>query len=473
MKHLLTIIVIVVIFQLFAQSDSDLDLGNVVIQGESSNLTDSVSYQRDFAFYNTVNSETELGFKPHFQPVSIPRQIPDAGSKLAFQALGGTSNTRMNAAYAKDEILNFSAEYDYHSIEKEWSRQNIAVSWQPQFQGFEWDVTISDLTIQDSIDQTNISSYDFRISTPSYSIKKNIPFELDLDFALAYLTSEQNSNNENDLNLSADITASSADYNSYINAEYLNQAFSGFSSFGLNELIFGKPQIWLGYDEIHLYPSLYFDRSFKIASGIEFQLANHPQISNQDRRADLNDNFFHSIKSNGLQEKMQLNAFVAFHNNNLLPFNLYYNPQHIKDKRMYIESQSGYYIQVTKDRFIQTFGAEFCWNFKELEIENTVRYQLCDKEIYYEPKLRFINSISRNYKSFFVDLEMNFLAVRSDDLGSEMDDYFQVNLNLEYKFKANVAFFGYAENLLDTDYSEYYVIPEEGITLYVGCRYGF
>ncbi len=473
MKHLLIIIIFSVSWQLFAQSDPDLDLGNVIIQGESSNLTDSVSYQRDFAFYNTVNSETELGFKPQFQPASILNQIPETGSKSAFQALGGIASTQVNAAFTQNEILNFSAEYDFNRIKKKWDQQDFTISWQPQFKDYEWSVVIKDITYNDAIAQTNISSYEFKIYTPSYSIESMIPFEFDIDFKLAYLTSDQKSNNENDLNLYANIAAHSADFNSHINAVYLNQAFSGFAWFGLNKVNFGRPQIWLGYDEIHLYPSISFDRSFRIASGMEIQFANLPLITKRDKIADFNDNFFQLLKSRNLQEKKQLNAFIALHNNYILPLNIFYNPQFIKDKRFYIGLPGGYYTQIEKDRFVHAFGADLVWKINEFEIENSVKYQYCDKEIYYEPKLMLNNSIARQYGSFFGDLEMNFLADRVDENEDEMEDYFQINFNVEYKFKANLAIFGYAENLLNTDYTKYSNIPEEGINLYVGCRYGF
>ena len=482
MKHLLIIIIFSVSWQLFAQSDPDLDLGNVIIQGESSNLTDSVSYQRDFAFYNTVNSETELGFKPQFQPASILNQIPETGSKLAFQALGGISSTRINAVYSQNEIFNFSAEYDFHNIDEDWDQQNIVISWQPKFMGYEFDLTYNDLDQKDILYETKITSYNFGISFPAYKIEKVIPFDSNIDLSFKYLNTKQNSESEKDFNLSANIAEQSTDYNSHVNAEYLNHAFSGFSSFGLNDIKLGKPQLWLGYDDFHLYPSVSFDRSFKISKGVEIQLANLPQISNLNRRetyinrcyqitGQANTEQTFKNKKN-LQKKKQLNAYVALHNVNSLPFTIYYNPQFVRDKEMYLLGR-GEPIQVYNDLFIQAFVANVYWKLHEFEFENSIEYITCDKNFYFEPKLKLLNSIYKQYGALASNLELNFLADRINISGDRIDDFLQVNLNLEYKYNDSFSVFGYAENLLDTEYSEYYVIPKEGINLYIGCRYGF
>ena len=474
MKHLLFIILFIFfLFSLFAQSDPELDLGNVIIQGQSSNLADSASYQRDFAFYNAVSDESEMGFKPHFQLPTVDEYIPETGDNLALQLLGGNSSARFDAALSMNDVLNFTAEYDYQSIEKDWENQMIDFHWLPKVKSYDLDLSFTDNTYNNSIDQTKISGYKFAICSPAFEVSTKFPLELKIAFSLAYQNFTQAQDEESDFNISSKVEAVSTDYQAQLNADYLKGAFLGYSNFGWKSIIFGNPALWLGYDELHIYPSISFDRSWQIYSGVSFRIANLPHISKQDCKDDFDDNSFQFLKVSEFQEKKQLNAFLAIHNDNLLPFTLYYNPQFIRDRTSFISPTSGYYSQQLDDRFIHNFGADICWKLDGFEIEHSVRLLSCDDDLYFEPLLKLKNIVSKQYGAFSGFAEVNFLADRTDDLGNEMDNYLQVNLNVEYRFKEYLSFFGYAENLLNTDHRRFNNVPEEKIKLYLGCRYTY
>ncbi|HHE64652.1 MAG TPA: hypothetical protein ENL09_01365, partial [Bacteroidetes bacterium] len=134
MKKLIIILLCIQFYVLSATDGDPLDLGDIIIQGETESLEDTLSSDRNVNKYCLISSKEQFEYSAYYTPIIIESPITyPIQERAAFQFKGGLDNfTSVNGVISSGNIWHFSADLFHRERFEDWKKSTYSLQWQPE-----------------------------------------------------------------------------------------------------------------------------------------------------------------------------------------------------------------------------------------------------------------------------------------------------------------------------------------------------
>jgi len=477
MKKLI-IILFSIQFCLLSAADGDqLDLGNVIIQGETESLEDTVGSERDLTEYCAVASSEQFEYSAFYSPLVIenPSKYPTQ-EIAALQFNGGLENfTGFNGVISYGNIWDFSADFLNKERSKVWSEKNYSLQWQPQIKQHYFTLNYSNKEFAYDSTDTDISGGYLSYSREGLVISQLPEISWDLDMKSAYYELTQAQASASDFDLNSKIGVKYDNLFADVSVNLLKQKTSGYVDAGISSLkIFDNIGLWLAYDEEGVYPSVNFHTKLNLIRNLAIRLENKPTISNNSRADGFNDNLLQDIFPGDLQTKKILNSFITLESDHLLPLSLFYNTSLVQDHLIYSDSDAnGFYEQENIDCLIHRIGLQAAYKSGDFTLIQNLEYKNSDDQLYYEPLLTASTKLEYVANAYRFGVNLQFLRDGVDEIEQDLDDTMLLDVSALYKLRDNISLMAEARNLLNQEYQKYNNYIAEELQLIFGVKMTF
>ncbi len=476
MKKLIIILLSIQFCLLIATDGDQLDLGNVVIQGETESLEDTVGSERDLTEYCAVASTEQFEYSAYYSPMVIesPTQYP-IQEITALQFKGGLENfTGVNGVISYGNIWKFSAEFLNRERSENWKEKTYSMQWQPQIKQHNFILNYSNKEFVSDSTDTDISGGYLSYSREGFVIPQIPKISWDLELKSAYYEFTQLQDSASDFDLNTRIGVKYNNLFADVNVNLLKQKASGYVDAGISSLkIFDNIGLWFAYDEDGVYPSVNFHTKLSLYKNLAIKFENKPTISTNSRIDGFNENLLQNIFPGDLQTKKILNSFITLESDHLLPLSLYYNPSLVQDHLIYSDDANGFYEQENIDCFIHTMGLKAAYKLGDLTLIQNVEYKKSDEQLYYEPLLTASTKLEYVTNSYRFGVDLRFLRDGVDENEQDLDDTMLLDVSALYKLRNNISLMAEARNLLNQEYQKYNNYIAEELQLIFGVKMTF
>lgn len=453
-------------------AEDPLDLGTIVIQGETATLQDTMISKAELSEYCLVSSNIDFSYSAYYSPMKFtsPLIFPDQ-KRSSFQLKGGLDNyTTLNAVISTDEIINFSAYLKHFEKSDSWKQNTYEMQWQPKLNE---NNLIFDVSKQE-FPGTKIFGGFFNYNNQSLSLLENGGFLGFLDLTASYYQFEQLDTSAEDFCLNMDILLKKETLYNILSTDLLDKDISGFGSIGLKGIgIFDDVGIWCAYDSKGVYPSLILNSKFRFNKYLQIRLEQSPFISAKSHHDRFHDNILQSMFTDLEQTKKVLNSTVTLENNYLIPISLYYQATWEKDHVVYRQNSSGFYDLDTVDSIIQKGGIELAFQYWNILLRQNLEYMIAEEILNYEPLLTASTKLEFTEKLYQIEVDLQILSQGETTEGRELDTYFMLDLFGTYKLRDNISLFVEVNNLFDQSYRKYDDYSAEELQVIFGARLDF
>ncbi|MCK4311767.1 MAG: hypothetical protein KAW88_03420, partial [Candidatus Cloacimonetes bacterium] len=354
------------IFALLLQAEkpeqNQLDLGDILIIGETSALSDTVSGERDLAQYWYVSEPQQFEFKAFFSFPEIQLPKPFAlRDNLAIQIIGGNYYfCDFRGVYSSGNYLRFTTDFYCEKIEEDWKDTKYSFTWQPAFNNHNFNLQLLQDKYESESGDTKIEGINLKYDNNFISIRNFNSLTFDLGVKLCYNEFSQLVESAMDFDFLSYTKLKYENYLGEIDFNLLKQSLSGDISAKVTNLsFFDEIGFWFGVDKEHIYPSIEFSTEFNPFPKLYLLLENKPQIGKVSRKDAFQQNNYQRIIMDKLQTKKPLNGSVALKYNCFIPFTLLYNISWNQDFKNYYSTGS-FYEQTNVDFILQKFGLRAC-----------------------------------------------------------------------------------------------------------------
>ncbi|MCD4796197.1 MAG: hypothetical protein K8R49_03370 [Candidatus Cloacimonetes bacterium] len=455
--------------------ENQLELGEVLIIGESQMPSDSVESFIDLAQFWKVSSISKLGFQPVFSPPKMQHPSVGTNNNFAVNILCGNHYLGdIEGVYSKNSFLNFTAGFHNKELTENWETTVFDLSWQPEFKEHSFDLNYEYNKYRCENGDTKINGLYLKYDCNSILLNLINPMTLDINIKSSYYEFTQLEDSAKDIDIVSNFKIDQKKYCGEIGLDLLKQTVSGKISGQVKDIyFFNKIGMWCAFDEDHIYPAIEFSAKFKILPELFLKLENKPEIGRTSRKDEFVENEFQYLYMNNIQTKKQMNAFAIVESEYLFPVSIYYNLSRNDEFRRYDMLDKNYYEQENIDCQIQKIGFKACLKHRCFEFVQDISYTESDEELYFIPEV--INTTSLCYEKNLLRFETQFkyLHDRFDDSSEKMDNVLLINLLGSYKLKENISIIANITNLLNENYKEFSDKSTECVQFDVGLRIMF
>ncbi len=473
-------------FSLFLNAEitdeNQLELGEVLIVGESHMPSDSVESFIDLAQFCKVADIGKFGFQPVFSPPKMLYPSVGTYNDFAVNVLCGNHYLGdIEGVYSKNSLLNFTAGFYNKELTENWETTVFDLSWQPEFKEHSFDLNYEYDKYRYKNGDTKISGLYLKYDNDSILLNLIDPMILDISMKSAYyeftqldVSAKDLDDSAKDIDMVSKIKIDRKKYCGEIGLDLLKQAVSGKISGQFKDIsFFSKIGIWCAFDEEDIYPAIEFSAKFKILPELFLKLENKPEISRTSRKDEFIENDFQYLYMSNMQTKKQMNIFAIVESEYLLPVSIYYNPSWNDGFHRYAMLDKKYYEQENIDCQVQKIGLKACLKYRCFAFFQDVSYTESDEELYFVPKVINITSLCYEKNLLKLETQFKYLHDRFDDSSEKMDNVLLIDLLGSYKLKENISIITSITNLLNENYKEFSDKPNECIQFDVGFRIMF
>lgn len=474
MKKMIIVLFCIPLLVLSADEVDPLDLGNVIIQGKTDALQDTLSSKRDLNKYCLLASSNQFEYKAYYSHTVIeaPKPYPDKNI-FAFQFNGGLDKyTAVRGAIAANDLYNFSAKFYNHERTENWIERIYNLQCQPQINDHELTLDINSSRSTSEFGETEIMSGSISYNKVDLTIDNISEYNWNIDIKLAYHDFTQLEDSAKDLDISSRIGLLHKKLNTNLAVNMLKQNISGHLETGFSEIkSLNKLSLWCAYDNNGAYPSVSFSTKFNIMKNLSLRIENDPTITTLSRADGFKNNLLQSIFPGKFQTKKLLNSYLKLESNYILPLSIFYNASWQKDHLMYADTDdNGFYEQERIDCLIHRAGLRFAYEYGNFSFLESVEYKFSDDILYFEPLLTSSTKFKYEQILYSVGVALNLLSGGEDDEDKSLEDVVLVDVNALYKLRENISILAEVKNLLDQKYKRYNNYVADELQMIIGFR---
>jgi hypothetical protein len=475
---------------------SPLDLGDIIIEGETDLIRDSLGTNYDLDSLLKVDDKTKFHYKPEPVLENTPKQVAYTKDKLMSLELKGGNYTfgSCRAALSASNFANFNFSLFNHSLKKKWYNFESGFNWLPSYRNFNFIAGISYLNYESPIIETEIEGLNLGISRSDNSAAKiNFPA---FNISTFNYRISKSDNELTSLDIRSNINWDISIFKLRTSLEYLKENFQGDVTLFMRGLPVNKLGLYLQYrsakyahEKAEFAVSVDFFTRINLLKSLFLNISNEPYQTKFSYLDDLKHYKFSEFSENSNQFSASINPQFSLE---------YFGPIYLKGSFRFSMLQDYYFfvpdsIGVSKitgfDKVErQELGLDFSYKIAKMEVGNNLiftRYEVNDDRINpenfsniknnipYQPELENIAYFTFTYSNWKLRAENNSIVGREDELGLGMPDLNLVNVYLSYLLFEQFEIIGEVENLLNEKYIKRSDLPEQGLQIKAGFRWSY
>ncbi|NQT64996.1 MAG: hypothetical protein HQ554_02345 [FCB group bacterium] len=476
MKKIIIILLSIQFFALSATEGDPLDLGNIVIQGETASLEDTLSSIRNLDEYCLLSSTEQFEYTAYYSPIVIEFPITyPVQKRIAFQLKGGLDNfTSVRGVISSGNIWHFSADLLHRERSEDWKESIYSFQWQPELNQNKMIFDFSNKEYISVFGETQISGGYVSYVREDIIIPQIPALSWDIDLKSTYHEFTQLQSPASDLDISSSIFIQYDNYHGNMSVNMLMQSVSGYCDAGISNLkYFDQLGLWCAYDENGVYPSLSLNSKIHLYKNLGLRLENNPTIATISRSDGFNENLLQDISAGDLQTKKILNSFITLESDYVLPVSLYYNASFEKDFLRYIANVNGFYEQENIDCLVQKIGVQAAYKYRDFTLIQNVEYKTADEQLFFEPLLIASTKLEYNRNLYRFGFDLQLLSGGVDDNEDDLDNALLLDVSALYNLRDNISILAEARNLLNQEYMKYNNYIAEELQVIFGVKMTF
>ncbi len=472
MKKLI-IILLCIPFNFLSAADGDpLDLGNIVIQGETESLEDTLSSERNLEEYCIISSTEQFEYSAYYSPIIIESPITyPIQKRTALQFKGGLDNfTVVQGVISSGNIWHFSVDLQNYKRSEDWKESTYSLQWQPEINEHKM---IFDHTNKE-FGETKITRSYLSYNKEDIIIPQIPKIYWDLDLICSYNDFTQLQASASDFDINSIIGINYSNYKGNMSVNMLMQSVSGYFDANVSGLkFFDEIGLWCAYDDEGIYPSISFNSKISLSKSLIIKIENNPTISTSSRADGFNMNLLQDIFAGDTQTKNILNSFITLESDIVLPISIYYNASIERDHLRYIENEIGFYEYERIDCLIQNIGLKAAYEYGDITATQNVEYKLSEEDLYFESLFTSSTKLEYNKNLYRIGIDMQLFSSGIDDKTADLDNAFMVDVSAHYNLRDNISILAEARNILNQEYKKYNNYIAEELQLIFGVRMTF
>ena len=476
MKNLIIVLLSIPFFILSAVEGDPLDLGNIVIQGETASLEDTLSSIRNLAEYCLISSTEQFEYTAYYSPITIesPETYP-IQDRAAFQLKGGLDNfTIVQGVISAGNIWHFSANLFNRERSENWKENTYSLQWQPEINEHKMILDFTNKEFISKFGETKISGGYISYIKDDLVIPQISAYSWNINLRSSYHEFTQLQASATDFDLSSNIGIHYNNLIGNISVNLLKQSVSGYCDVGISNLkFFDKIGLWCAYDEEGVYPSVSFNSKISLCKNLAIRFENNPTISTFSRTDGFNENLLQNIFPGNFQTKKILNSFITLESDYILPISVYYNANLEKDHLRYIEDANGFYKLKDIDCLIHKMGLKAAYEYGDITLIQNVEYKTSEEQLYFEPLLTSSTKLEYNKNLYRIGIDLQLLSGGVDDDEDKLDNTFMVDVSALYHLRDNISILAEARNILNQEYKKYDNYIAEELQIIFGVKMTF
>ena len=254
MKKLIIILFCIQFYVLYAADGDPLDLGSVVIQGETESLEDTLSSIRNLEEYCLLSTTEQFEYTAYYSPIIIESPITyPIQERAAFQFKGGLDNfTSVNGVISSGNIWHFSADLFNRERSEDWKHNMYSIQWQPEINEHKMIFNFSYKEfLTNQFGPTELQGGYVSYMREDLVISQIPEFSWNIDLKSAYYKFEQYLNRSaTDFDINSKIGIKYNNLIGNLSVNLLKQKISGYLDAGISGLkLFDEIGLWCAYDE--------------------------------------------------------------------------------------------------------------------------------------------------------------------------------------------------------------------------------
>ncbi len=479
MKKLIIILLCIQFYVLSAVDGDQLDLGNVVIQGETESLEDTLSSDRNLEEYCIISSTEQFEYRAYYSPMIVEQPITyPVQKRTALQFKGGMENfTGAKGVISFGDIWNFSADLFNRKRADNWKESTYSLQWQPEINEHEVMIDFSNKEFAYKTDETKITGGYVSYMREGLVISQIPEFSWDIDLKSAYNKFTQLQDSATDFDINSKIGIKYNNYNGNLSVNLLKQKVSGYFDTGITGLKFiDEIGFWFAYDEDGVYPSIKFNSKISLIKNLGIRFENKPTISILSRADGFNDNLLQDIFPGDSQTKKILNSFITLESDYFLPISIYHNASIEREHLIYFENvadSNGFYKQENIDCLIHKIGFKVAYEYGNITATQNIEYKTSEEQLYFEPLFISSTKIEYNKNLYSIGVDLKLLSGGEDETGKDLDNTFLMDVSALYNLRDNISILAEARNLFNQKYKKYNNYVAEELQLIFGVKMTF
>ncbi|KQC08582.1 MAG: hypothetical protein APR54_00440 [Candidatus Cloacimonas sp. SDB] len=476
---------------------SPLDLGDIIIEGETDLIKDSLGTNYDLDSLLKVDDKTKFHYKPEPVLESTPKQVAYARDKLLSLELKGGNYTfgSCRAALSASYLANFNFTLFNHSLGKKWHNFESGLNWLPSYRNFNFNAGISFLDHESPIIETAIEGLNLGITRSGFSAENKIDFPAFNISAFNYRISQINEELTS-LDVRSNINWDISIFKLRTSLEYLKENFQGDLTLFMKGLPVNKLGLYLQYrsakyahEKAEFAVSVDLFTRINLLKSLFLNISNEPYQTKKSYLDDLKNYKFSTFTENSNQfsalinPQFSLEYFGPFYLKGSFRFSM------LQDYYFFVPDSLGFY-KITGFAKVerQELGLDFSYKIAKMEVGNNLiftRYEVNDDRINpenfsdiknnipYQPELENIAYFTFTYSNWKLRAENNSIIGREDEFGLGMPDLNLVNVYLSYLLFEQFEIIGEVENMLNKKYLSRSYLPEQGLQFKAGFRWTY
>lgn len=479
MKKLIIILLCIQFYVLSAADGDQLDLGNVVIQGETESLEDTLSSDRNLEEYCIISSTEQFEYRAYYSPMIVEQPIIyPVQKRTALQFKGGMENyTGAKGVISFGDIWNFSADLFNRKRADNWKESTYSLQWQPEVNEHKVTIDFSNKEFTSEAGETKITGGYVSYMRDDLVISQIPEFSWDIDLKSVYNKLTQLQDSASDFDINSKIGIKYNNYNGNLSVNLLKQKVSGYVDAGISGLkLFDEIGFWCAFDKDGVYPSIKFNSKISIIKNLGIRFENNPIITTNSRIDGFNDNLLQDIFPGDSQTKKILNSFITLESDYFLPISIYHNASIERDHLMYSENvadSNGYYQQDNIDCLIHKVGLKAAYEYGDITATQNVEYKTSEEQLYFEPLLVTSTKLEYNKNLYRIGVDLKLLSGGEDDEEKDLDNTFMMDVSALYYLRDNISILADVRNLFNQKYKKYNNYVTEELQLIFGVKMTF
>ena len=461
MKKLIILLLFIPFSILSAANGDQLDLGNVIIQGETTSLSDTLNFARNLEEYCQLSSPEQFEYEDYFSTMQIDPAITyPSQERIALLLQGGLNNyISVRGVFSSGKIWQFSANLlNNHRYETS-QQKMVNFQWQPEVNDHKviFDLTRKEYTAE--YGETDISGGFISYKNQGYIIPQIPQFSWNIDLKGSYNEYTQialTKKSQTDVDLISNIGIIYRNIRGTFSANRLMQTISGFCGANYSNLkFFDRIGFWCAYDASGVYPSINLSSKLYLNNNLKLRFENIPTISKLSRADEFNKNLLQYLVAGDYQTKGIINSYITLESEYILPISLYYNAKYEKDHLRYVENTLGFYNLENIDCLIHNVGFKAAYKYNNLSAIQNTEYIISEDQLYWEPL--FISTTTLVYEGqlYNAGVDLRILSGGENDRGIKPKNALLMDVSALYRLRNNISILGEIKNLFNQEYKKF------------------
>lgn len=498
MKIPVILLLLLCLFQVLTAQDSPvspLDLGDVIIEGESDLIKDSLGTSYDLDSLLKVSDSTKFLYKPEPVVEAAENKNYSHGNKLLSLEAKAGNNTfgSLQAALSSGKILNFNLALFNRSLEEDWNELESSFNWLPGWGKTDFNLGMEYFAYRSPEIKTEAKHVGLGMSHDARANATGLNYPAINLSGFYYMISQ------------GDIELKNVDLRSKLNwdigrlsistaVDYLKEKPMGsvtlyYNDLPLNQLglyVHYKPEFYGSKEKVEI--SVDFYNRIKLAESIFLNISNKPYLSRNSYLDDLKNYKYQEFQENSNQYSVLLNPEISLEYFGPIYLKGYYSFSRQNDFYLFLPDSSGVYQLSGYEKVDkQEAGMELVFNYGNLELGNNFSYlkQEINERISedqfpdYKENIPFIPELFNStylkfaYSNLSFRLEHELQIDRENEFGEKMKDLQLLNLRVSYNLLKQLEILAEAENILRIEYRTASYLPPENLQFKAGFRWSY